>query len=168
MKMDLMTNQLLGVLERESELYRAMLTVIDKESKAAVRSNLNALTKAGEEKENILARLRLIEEERIRLVREMAEALGYPSRGFTLTMISQLVGQPFAGRLSQAGTELSTVLNTVKNANLRNKQLFEHSQELLRSSFNLLSEFMQSDMVYYRTGNIQRTYQTGKCVNGEI
>ena len=168
MKMDLMTNQLLGVLERESELYRAMLTVIDKESKAAVRSNLNALTKAGEEKENILARLRLIEEERIRLVREMAEALGYPPQGFTLTMISQLVGQPFAGRLSQAGTELSTVLNTVKNANLRNKQLFEHSQELLRSSFNLLSEFMQSDMVYYRTGNIQRTYQTGKCVNGEI
>ena len=168
MKMDLMTNQLLGVLERESELYRAMLTVIDKESKAAVRSNLNALTKAGEEKENILARLRLIEEERIRLVREMAEGLAYPSQGFTLTMISQLVGQPFAGRLSQAGTELSTVLNTVKNANLRNKQLFEHSQELLRSSFNLLSEFMQSDMVYYRTGNIQRTYQTGKCVNGEI
>jgi hypothetical protein len=33
MKMDLMINQLLHVLERESELYRSMLTVIDKESK---------------------------------------------------------------------------------------------------------------------------------------
>jgi len=168
MKMDLMTNQLLGVLERESELYRSILTVIDKESKAAVRSNLTALTKAGEEKENILAKLRVIEKERIRLVREMADALGYPPQGLTLTMISQLVGQPFAGRLNQAGTELSTVLNTVKNANHRNKQLFEHSQELLKGSFNLLSELTRSDMVYYRTGNMQRTYQTGKCVNGEI
>jgi flagellar biosynthesis/type III secretory pathway chaperone len=168
MKMNLMINQLLRVLERESKLYRSMLTVIDKESNAAVRSDLNALNKAGEEKENILIKLRLIEEQRIRLVREMADALGYPPRDFTITMISQLVGEPFAGRLSQAGTDLSTVLNTVKDANDRNKQLFEHSRELLRDSFNLLSELTQSDMVYYRTGNVQRTYQTGKCVNGEI
>ena len=168
MKMDLMINQLLHVLERESELYRSMLTVIDKESKVVVRSDLNALAKAGEDKENILVNLRLIEEQRIRLVREMAEALGHPPRDFTITMISQLVGEPFAGRLSQAGTDLSTVLNTVKDASHRNKQLFEHSRELLKDSFNLLSELTRSDMVYYRTGNVQRTYQTGKCVNGEI
>jgi len=168
MKMEPMINQLLRVLERESELYQSMLTVIDQESKGAIRSDLNALTKAGEEKENILVKLRSIEEQRIRLVRETADALGYPPREFTLTMMSQLVGEPLAGRLSQAGTDLSTVLNTVKDANHRNKQLFEHSLELLRGSFNLLGELTQSDMVYYRTGNIQRIYQTGKCVNGEI
>jgi len=168
MKMDLMSNQLLRVLKQERKLYRSMLTVIDKESKAAVRSDLNALTKAGEEKEDILVKLRLIEEQRIRLVREMAEALGHPPRDFTITMISQLVGEPFAGRLSQAGTDLSTVLNAVKDANHRNKQLFVNSLELLRGSFNLLSELTQSDMVYFRTGNVKRTYQTGKCVNGEI
>jgi flagellar biosynthesis/type III secretory pathway chaperone len=144
------------------------LTVIDTESKAAVRSDLKGLTKASEEKENILVKLRLIEDQRIRLVREMAEALAYPPLDFTITKISQLVGEPFAGRLSQAGADLSTVLNTVKNANHRNKQLFEHSRELLRGSFNLLSELTQSDMIYYRTGNVQKTYQTGKCVNGDI
>ena len=168
MKMDLTINQLVRVLERTSEQYRSMLTVIDGESKAAVRSDLNALIQAEKEKENVLVKVRLIEEERIRLVRDIAEALGYPPRGVTITMISQLVGEPFAGRLSQAGTNLSMMLNTVKDANHRNKQLFEHSLELLRSSFNLLSELTRSDMVYYRTGNMQRSYQTGKCVNGEI
>ena len=166
--MDFMINQLLGVLEGESELYRSMLTVIGKESKASVRSDLNALTKAGEEKENILVKLRLIEEQRIRLVREMAEALGYSPQDFTITMISQLMGEPFAGRLSKASTDLSKVLNAVKDANHRNRLVFEHSLELLRGSFNLLSELTRSDMVYYRTGSMQRTYQTGKCVNGEI
>ena len=168
MKMDLTINQLVRVLERTSEQYRSMLTVIDGESKAAVRSDLNALIQAEKEKENVLVKVRLIEEERIRLVRDIAETLGYPPRGVTITMISQLVGEPFAGRLSQAGTNLSMMLNTVKDANHRNKQLFEHSLELLRSSFNLLSELTRSDMVYYRTGNMQRSYQTGKCVNGEI
>ena len=168
MKIDLMIQQLLGVIEEEREIYRSMLTLIDKESKAAVRSDVIALTTAGEEKENILAKLGLIEDQRRRVVNEIADALGYPPREFTLTMMSQLVGEPLAGRLSQAGTDLSTVLNTVKDANDRNKQLFEHSRELLRGSFNLLSELTRSDMVYYRTGNVQRTYQTGKCVNGEI
>ena len=98
----------------------------------------------------------------------MAEALGYPRQDFTISMISQLVGEPFAGWLSQASTNLKIVLNTVKNANDQNKQLFDHSLELLRGSFNLLSELTRSDMVYYRTGNIQKNYQTGKCVNGEI
>jgi flagellar biosynthesis/type III secretory pathway chaperone len=86
----------------------------------------------------------------------------------TITKISKLIGEPFAGRLNQAGAELLTVLNTVKAANRRNKLLFEHSRELLRGSFNILSEQSCADTVYYRTGNIQRTYQTGKCVNGEI
>jgi flagellar biosynthesis/type III secretory pathway chaperone len=168
MKMDLMIQQLLGVIEEESDIYRSMLTVIDKESKAAIRSDVIALTAAGEEKENILVKLGLIENQRRRVVNEMADALGYPPGDFTITKISQLMGEPFAGRLNKAGDELLTVLNTVKAANCRNKLLFEHSRELLRGSFNILSELTRSDTVYYRTGNIQRTYQTGKCVNGEI
>jgi flagellar biosynthesis/type III secretory pathway chaperone len=168
MKMDLMTQQLLEVIEEEREIYRSMLTLIDKESKAAVRSDIIALTTAGEEKENILAKLALIEDHRMRVVNEIADTLGYPPGDLTITKISQLMGEPFAGRLNQAGAELLTVLNTVKAANRRNKLLFEHSRELLRDSFNILSELTRSDTVYYRTGNIQRTYQTGKCVNGEI
>ena len=168
MAIESMINRLLPVLERESDLYRSMLTVIDQESKAAVQSDLDDLTKSGDEKETILRKLRLIEEERIGLVREIAEILGQPPQAITLAMIARQVGEPFAGRLRQAGTDLSAVLNTVKNANHRNRQLFEHSLNLLRGSFNLLNNLMQPDMVYYRTGSMQRTDQTGKCVNGEI
>ena len=168
MKMDLIIEQLLGVIGEESEIYRSMLTVTDKESSATVRSDLVALTKAREEKEDILVKLELIEGQRRRVVNEIADALGYPSEDFTITKISQLMGEPFGGRLSQAGAELLAVLNTVKAANHRNKLLFEHSRALLRGSFNILSELTHSDTVYYRTGNIQRTYQTGKCVNGDI
>ena len=168
MKMDLIIEQLLGVIEEESEIYRSMLTVIEKESSATVRSDLVVLTTAREEKEDILVKLELIEEQRRRMVHEIAGALGYPPEDFTITKISQLMGEPFGGRLSQAGAELLTVLNTVKAANHRNKLLFEHSRELLRGSFNILSELTRSGTVYYRTGKIQRTYQTGKCLNGDI
>ena len=147
MKMDLIIEQLLGVIEEESEIYRSMLTVIEKESSATVRSDLVVLTTAREEKEDILVKLELIEEQRRRMVNEIADALGYPPEDFTITKISQLMGEPFGGRLSQAGAELLTVLNTVKAANHRNKLLFEHSRELLRGSFNILSELTRSGTV---------------------
>lgn len=168
MKLDFLINELIHVLERENEIYWSMLAVIEKERKAAVQSDLIVLNITAEDKESIIIKLGIVEEQRIWLVKEIADALGYPPRGITITMISQVVGEPFAGRLRRAGNDLSTVLSTVRDANHQNKQLFEHSLELLKGSFNLLSELTRSDTVYYRTGNIQRTYQTGKCVNGEI
>ena len=168
MKMDLLINQLLGHLKQESKLYQSMLGVIEKEGSAAVRSELNSLINAKEEKESILVKLRLLEEQRINVVRKIAEAFGYPQRDVTLTAISQLVDEPLAAQLKKAGADLSSLLNTLIEANNRNKQLFEHSLELVRGSFNLLSNLTRSDTVYYSSGNIQRNYQTGRCVNGEI
>ena len=168
MKMDLLINQLLGHLKQESKLYQSMLGVIEKEGNAAVRSELNSLINAKEEKESILVKLRLLEEQRIDVVRKIAEAFGYPQRDVTLTAISQLVDEPLAAQLKKAGADLSSLLNTLIEANNRNKQLFEHSLELVRGSFNLLSNLTRSDTVYYSSGNIQRNYQTGRCVNGEI
>jgi len=50
MKIDEILEQLLEVLHRETELYRAMSSVMDKEKSAAIQSELIALNEAGIEK----------------------------------------------------------------------------------------------------------------------
>jgi len=54
MKIDEILEQLLDVLHRETELYRAISSVMDKEKDAAIQSELIVLNEAGIEKENIL------------------------------------------------------------------------------------------------------------------
>jgi flagellar biosynthesis/type III secretory pathway chaperone len=166
--MNLMLEQLLGLLDRETQLYRSMLDVIEGEKEAAVRSELNALNEAVAEKENLMAALRKIEEQRRGLMARLAEALGYPLKDLTLKKLSQLVDPPFAGRLQRAGTNLLSVLNQVQEANQRSKLLFEHSLDLLRGTFNLLNELLSANTVYYRTGNIHSSHSTGKCVSSDI
>jgi len=168
MKTEEMIEQLLGILSRETQLYQAMSAVMDKEKNAAIQSELIALNEAEIEKENILVALGLLEEQRQRLVTRLAGILGYPSRDMNLTRISQLVGEPFAGRLNQARSDLSALLESLQVANQGNRQLFEHSRELLRSSFNLLSELKAPNPIYYRTGTLQNTSAAGKCVCDEI
>ena len=168
MQTDEILNQLLSVLNQETELYRLMLTMIEKEKTAAIESELSALIETGLEKENILLKLRQFEEQRSLLVTKLSESLQYPHENLTLTMISQMVDEPFAGRLKQAGAGLLKMLITLREANNRNKRLFEHSLELVRGSFNLMSELMTPNTTYHRTGNIQGTNPTGKCVCSEI
>lgn len=168
MKMNEILDQLLRVLNQETKLYRTMLTVIDKEEAAIIRSALNPLNEAGMEKENILKKLRTVEEQRCLLVRKLSEVLGYPNQDLTLSKISQMVDEPFAGRLKQVSTDFSTLLDRLRSANRRNHQLITHSLELLRGSFNLLGELMASNTVYYRTGNIQSANASGQWVRSEI
>lgn len=160
--------QLLDVLSRETELYQAMSRVMDKEKKAAIKSELIALNEAQIEKENVLVALGLLEGQRRNLVASLAHTLGQSARDMNLTKIAELVGEPFAGRLKQAKSDLSAVLGTVQDANQRNRQLFEHSRNLVRGSINLLSEIGSPNPIYHRTGAVQTTSASGKCVCDEI
>jgi len=166
--MEPMLEQLLELLKQESGLYRSLLPVIDAEKEAAIRSELNALNAVRFEKEKILAELYKTGERRQWLVADLAEKLGYAEQNPTLKEIADRVGEPFAGRLRLASSDFLSVLTQLQAANQRNRQLFEHSLALLRGSFNLLSELMTSDTVYYRNGNIQGANATGKCVCSKI
>lgn len=168
MKTNEMLAQMLDILRRETELYQAMSEVMDKERDAALQSNLIDLNQAGIEKENILVALGLFEKQRRDLLTDLAVMLGYPGRELNLSRISQLVDEPFAGQLQQARLDLTTIVESVQDSNRRNKQIFEHSRELIRGSYNLLSEMVTSNQIYYRTGAIQSASSVGKCVSDEI
>ena len=160
--------QLIGLLKQESDLYRSLHGVLDQEIEAATRSDIHALNETGIEKETMLFEIQKKEAQRCQLVAGLAEKLGYAVQDLTLNRISQLVDEPFAGNLRQVSEDFLSVLSRVQSTNQRNKQIFEHSLELLRGSFNRLNELMTPNAVYYRSGNIQRTKSTGKCVCSEI
>jgi flagellar biosynthesis/type III secretory pathway chaperone len=86
--------QLLDVLSRETELYQAMSTVMNKEKAAVIQSELIALNEAQIEKENILVALGLLEGQRRHLVASLTDTLGCTTREINLTKISKLVGEP--------------------------------------------------------------------------
>jgi len=145
-----------------------MTAVMDKEKDAAIKSELIALNEAGIEKENILVALGFLEDRRRELVKDLADIFEYSGDDLNLTVISQWVGEPFANRLTKASARLKTLLETLQDTNQRNRQLFEHSLELLRGSINVLSDLHTSGPVYYSTGALQNTGTAGRCVSDEI
>jgi len=148
--------------------YQVLSAVMTKEREAALQLALDALNEAEFEKENILSALGLLEEKRRHLVSRLADMLGCPEPAMNLTMISQRVGEPFAGRLQQIASELSALFKSLQAANQRNKQLFEHSRELLAGSLQLFGEAMAPTPTYSATGAYPNSAASGKCICDEI
>ena len=168
MQLNGLLTKLSGLLEQETELYQALLAAIDEEKRAVISSNLTKLNETTKVKENLLLKLRILDEQRSHLLRKLADLLGESKAALSLKKLSQMVEIPHASRLECCRTKLISLIANIQAANQRNRDLFSHSLELVKGSMNLLNNLMASSPVYFRTGNIQQRDQTGKILHGEV
>jgi flagellar biosynthesis/type III secretory pathway chaperone len=168
MQLNGLLTELSGLLEQETDLYRALLAAIDKEKRAVIATNLDKLNETTKAKENLLLKLRILDEQRSHLLRKLAGVLGQPESALSLKNLSLMVEPPHASRLKRCRAELLSLIAKVQAANNQNRALFSHSLELVRGSMNLLNNLMTSSPVYFRTGDLQQHHQTGKILHGEV
>jgi flagellar biosynthesis/type III secretory pathway chaperone len=161
-------DQLIKLLEQESEIHRSMLDVVDREKEAVVRSDLAALQETAIKKKKLISEMAQTGALRQQAVLDLAAALGIPDQDLNLTRISHEVDEPIAGRFMRVQAEFSAVLHRLRTANERNRQIVLHSLALVRESFNLLNDVLAPGKVYFRDGNIQSPKPNGKCVSSVL
>ena len=166
--MEHLLKKLLGLLEHATELYQSLHAVVQQEKDAVVGLNLHQLNQACKAKDNLLLKLRILEEQREQLMDKLASDFDCSPQEISLTRLSQWVEEPYAGMLRECSTDLLSLIQTLQEANQQNKTLLEHSLELIQGSYDLLNNAMASSPVYYPGGDIQNNRQTGKHVCGDV
>ena len=74
--MNFLLDNLLDVLNEEMGFYRQLILSLQKEKKAVVDSKIEVLNEAGKEKENQLLKIRILEEERVKIITERLRKYG--------------------------------------------------------------------------------------------
>lgn len=161
-------NKLIGLLEHMTELYQALLAVVQDEKNAVVGLDLQQLNEACKAKDNLLLKLRILEEQREQVMVRLAAEIGCSSQGLTLTQLSLLVDESHARRLVDLSHDLLALIESLQDAMRQNKFLISHSMQLIQGSYNLLNNIIAANPVYYRSGNVKNANQTGKLLNGAI
>jgi hypothetical protein len=136
--MERLLNKLIGLLEHAAELYQSLFAVVQNDKNAVVDLDLQQLNEACKAKDNLLLKLRILEEQREQIMVRMADEIGCSPQGLTLTQLSLLVDESYA------------------------------RMQLIQGSYNLLSNLMAANPLYYRSGNVQKTDQTGKLLRGAV
>jgi len=166
--MEHLLDKLLGSLEQATELYQALFRVLQNEKDAVVGLNLQQLNEACKAKDNLLLKLRILEEQREQIMDRVTVELGCAPQGLTITELSLLVDEPYAERLRERSADLLALIQALQDATQQNKFLMSHSMQLIQGSYNLLNNLMAANPVYYRSGNVENNAQTGKLLNGDI
>ena len=168
MKMELLLNKLAGLLEGETEFYRSLLSVLQEEKEALIDSELKVLNEANKEKENLLLKIRILEEQRLRTLEDLSDELGYPPQDLTLARLSQLVDTPYSERFKECHSNLCSLTQSIKEINHSNRSLLMHSVELVKGSLALLNNLIASNSVYYSTGEFKAGKRAGNILSGRI
>ena len=166
--MEHLLNKLIGLLAHATEIYQALLQVVQNEKDAVVGLNLKQLNEACKTKDNLLLKLRILEEQRQQVMDRVADELGCSSLGLTITQLSQQVDESYARRLLDRCTDLLSLIQTLQDVTQQNKSLMSHSMQLIQGSCNLLNNLMAANPVYYRSGNVDSGDQTGRILSGDI
>jgi flagellar biosynthesis/type III secretory pathway chaperone len=166
--MEHLLNKLLGSLEQATELYQSLFRVLQNEKDAVVGLNLQQLNEACKAKDNLLLKLRILEEQREQLMDRVAAEFGRSPQSLTITELSLLVDEPVAARLRQRSADLLALIQALQDATRQNKFLMSHSMQLIQGSYNLLNNLVAANPVYYRSGNVQTNARTGRLLNGDI
>ena len=166
--MDVLMNKLTRLLEGEIELLESLLMTLQDEKGAVLDSNMDTLNRATKEKENLILKIRILEEQRMHVMERIADALQKPVRSLTLAKLSQLVEIGYSERLDRCRSSIRALTQSIDDLNNTNRGLIHHSLDLVRGSLSLFAKITVPHPIYYRTGEIMKKNQTGNVLSGMV
>ena len=166
--MEQLLNRLLMLLTDEVGLYRSLLAVYQDERQALLAFMLDDITVCAKKKENLILKVKIIEEQRTQVVQQIAEHLNQRLPELTLSRLAEKVDIRYSYKLTTMGAELSSVIGEIGPLHHANRSLINHSQGLVSSSLAFLSNVLAPDPVYHRDGSVARQDQSGRLLTRTI
>ena len=154
------------LLEKECGLYGSLLEILQTEKEALVGSRIEELQEILKVKENLLLKIRILEDQRHRSLRKIAELLELKAQDVTLKRLSNIIGEPHSSKLKNCSSKLLSIAQSIQEINNSNRSLLIHSIELVRGSMNLFMNIMPSSQVYKRNGSMYHGDESGRNLSG--
>ena len=166
--MEQLLNRLLMLLVDEIGLYRSLLAVYQDERQALLSFALDNITETSKKKENLILKVKILEEQRIHIIDQIAVNLNRPASDLTITRLAEKVDIRYSYRLSTLGAELSAVLKEMGVLHNANRSLITHCQGLVSGSLAFLSNNLAPDPVYHRDGSVSTQERSGRLLTRTV
>jgi Trp operon repressor len=126
-----MLNDLCDLLQRECDTYRSLLSLLQKERKIVVDCSIEDLIQTNKEKENLVLKIRILEQSRQALLEKIAEKMGVSPAELNLSNLEKRIKQPFVSTLRTLRSNLSAILQSIHDVNEENRVFLQHSVDFV-------------------------------------
>jgi|Deesub1362A_J573_1020465.scaffolds.fasta_scaffold00087_104 flagellar biosynthesis/type III secretory pathway chaperone len=138
------TEAITNILNEQVSGYRMLLDLLQKERACLLDLNTEGVEGLAKEKDTLVLRLRLLEEERIRLMKKFSEE--NPQSGLSEDMSLRKLGEVTGDSAFQdIRSKLVSLLQSIEELNESNRVLIERSLNYVRSTANFFGSFGLGD-----------------------
>ncbi len=168
MRMKIIINKLIKVLDKEISLLSELLAIVEIENKFIIDAKLARLTKAKESKSALLVQMSRLEKQRLRIIETLAENLNLDSGSLRLKKIIIMVEDQYKRKLIQQRKDLKRLTHRTHQMNKTNESLISYLKSVVQESINLLENLLMPKHLYADNGKFKSPGSIGKLISGTV
>jgi hypothetical protein len=142
-------SDLLRIVREEIKLYRDLIEHTRRKTALLAQGRVEAIHESNKVEDTFNVKLRILENEMVRLCSDLAQAFGIPREEFTLMKLADSLEQSLAQEIRSQTVLFRNLVNQLKSVAQRNMRLIERSIYYSRGLLDLLSNATGS---YQHTG----------------
>jgi hypothetical protein len=160
---------LVDSLENLVKMYRGLLELIRKEKDLLVSANTKELDESNRTKEHMLAKIKLAEQTRMKIARDLAKEVGSDVDAPRLLELATNLPEEHADRLRNLHGVLDLLLRRVSNLNRENEALAQSALQTVNGAIDSLKDSLQDKVTYERKGAMQsQSMSAGQLFRKEV
>lgn len=130
---------LIEVLEKESQEYEALLGLSMEKTPIIIKGNLEELQRITDEEQSVVSRIHHLEKTRTQVMKDVANVMNKDVTKLKLTdLIQMLEGRPSeSGKLANLHDRLKEVTGNMQRVNEQNRELIVSALEMVEFDMNL-------------------------------
>lgn len=144
------TTDIKNVLSDQVASYRSLLELLQRERECLIALNASGVETLSKEKDTIVLKLRLLEQERIRLMDTFSGEHGRSS-DVTLTMVSEITGD---ASFRELRVLLVSLIQAISEMNEFNRILIDRSMGVVKNSLRCISGLRNVNLKATETGTM--------------
>jgi len=165
-------DELLDILEKETDCYREMQTVLADEVRSIGLTGRDRFERVQDRKETLVGKIRKLERFRRQVVDRLAPCRQKPGKVVTVSELAGMLEPPDNQKLRVQAARLRALIGDVQTQNKRNQLLIDQNLSLVKGSLRLLTNLMDSSPTYQKPGARQPVSGcrpgTGRFIRGSV
>jgi hypothetical protein len=138
--MEKLISDLLGIVREEIKIYRELIEHARRKTALLVQGHLEPLLECSKVEETFSIQLRMLENELVRLSRELCHLVKIPREEFTLLKLADGMDQSVAAEIRSQTSLFQNLIGQLKTVNQRNMKLIENSLNYSRGLLDFLAD----------------------------
>ncbi len=164
---DELLDALLSMLRKEVDVYEELQIIVAEESAVLMRPSSVCLLDSNAKKETCILKAKMLEEVRANIVKKIAKLLDREEKEINFTLLSSYADERRKRELDARRKMLFPLVQSINEANEKNKGLVDYSLSYIRSSMNFINNLLSSGIGYAHTGRLKIGNTNGRILNRE-